>query len=491
MTKQHYPSDIIAERGALGCVLSSNGEADSLLDKLNESLFFSDHLRDVFRAALACQNDFEPVNELTVINRLRANGDLERVGGPDFVATLASDAIPALFDTYFAIARDKAARRKALADLDAARRRLMDETTALIDAKPPRQARAIGSLIAPDANDGKELLKHRYLCRGAGLLLVGPSGQGKSSLIMQMLVLWSIGRACFDLTPTAPLKSLIIQAENDDGDLHEMYHGVCRGLDLTAEENLKSDSNIVVYTEDSLSGPDFMRLAEELAGQHKPDIIVIDPALAFIAGDSKDAEMVGAFLRRGFNPILHRHNCAGIVVHHTAKGQGQRGDGPSTTADFLYAGAGSSEWTNWPRASLVLETKGNGVFTLHAPKRGSRIRWPEMKIHRYIQHSRKPGALCWEDAPEPVEEPTSGKGGKKASDKSKWDVLALVPEDGEPIVKEIFIERIMALGVGDNRARRLAKVLIDGGDLHQWKQKRIGTNPLLSVSRKPQIVIPI
>jgi hypothetical protein len=46
-------------------------------------------------------------------------------------------------------------------------------------------------LIAPSPEDGKELLKNRYLSRGGGMLLVGQSGQGKSSLLWQMLVNWA------------------------------------------------------------------------------------------------------------------------------------------------------------------------------------------------------------------------------------------------------------------------------------------------------------
>jgi len=66
------------------------------------------------------------------------------------------------------------------------------------------------------------LLGNRYLCRGGGLLLVGPSGIGKSALSMQSMILWALGLPCFDIKPAKPLKSLLIQAENDDGDLAEM-----------------------------------------------------------------------------------------------------------------------------------------------------------------------------------------------------------------------------------------------------------------------------
>ena len=63
-------------------------------------------------------------------------------------------------------------------------------------------------------------------CALRALLLVGATGLGKSSLAMQLMIKWSLGQAAFELEPARPLKSLLIQAENDDGDLAEMKFGV-------------------------------------------------------------------------------------------------------------------------------------------------------------------------------------------------------------------------------------------------------------------------
>jgi len=37
---------------------------------------------------------------------------------------------------------------------------------------------------------------------GGGLLLVGPTGIGKSSLSMQDMILWALGRESFEIFPT-------------------------------------------------------------------------------------------------------------------------------------------------------------------------------------------------------------------------------------------------------------------------------------------------
>ena len=108
-------------------------------------------------------------------------------------------------------------------------------------APQPPAAKSLGDLKRRTVNDPNELLRTGYVCRGGGVLLAAPTGIGKSSWAMQAMILWAIGRACFGITPTRPLKSLLIQAENDDGDLAEMRDGVIAGMDLTDEEKTDGD----------------------------------------------------------------------------------------------------------------------------------------------------------------------------------------------------------------------------------------------------------
>ena len=59
--------------------------------------------------------------------------------------------------------------------------------TAEPDAPPVMDvtaAKRLDELVAHAPNDPSELLRNRFLCRGGGLLLVGPTGIGKSSLSM-------------------------------------------------------------------------------------------------------------------------------------------------------------------------------------------------------------------------------------------------------------------------------------------------------------------
>jgi hypothetical protein len=62
-------------------------------------------------------------------------------------------------------------------------------------------------------------------------------------------------------------------------------------------------------------------------------------------------EAVGKFLRNQLNPVLTKHQCGGVVIHHTNK--------PVVNPNQLlfdpaYLGAGSAEWANWAREVLAL-----------------------------------------------------------------------------------------------------------------------------------------
>ena len=68
-------------------------------------------------------------------------------------------------------------------------------------------------------------------------MIVGQSGIGKSSFAMQMAINWALGKATFGIAPECPLRSLIVQAENDRGDIAEMLQGkVLTGLGIKSTD---------------------------------------------------------------------------------------------------------------------------------------------------------------------------------------------------------------------------------------------------------------
>lgn len=348
------------------------------------------------------------------------------------------------------------------------------------------EASSLFDLQRPGRDDPSELLRNRFLCRSGGMLFCGPTGVGKSALSIQCAILWALGKSCFGMDAVTPLKSLIIQAENDDGDMAEMRDGVMAGMKLTTAEIAIVRKNVLVIREDTRTSKRFFdEVVAPLLEKHRPDLLWIDPAFAYIGGDSKDGNDVGAFLRNMLNPLLHKFNCGGIVIHHTNKPPSGKEKSGWQAGDFAYAGSGSVEWANWARAVIVLRSIGShDIFELHAAKRGGRLDWRDPEgnkiFMRHLAHSKEPGVICWHIADSGDVPTKSDKSGKRAP--SKLDVMPHVPTEGT-IEKESLRSKCNNAGIAQNKINGLIAELIEDGSLFEWRQKRPRTNDKISFAR--------
>jgi len=267
---------------------------------------------------------------------------------------------------------------------------------------PP--AKLLRDLRRHEGADPAELIRHRFLCRGASVLFAGPTGVGKSSLTMQLGISFSAGVPCFGLDPTGAMKVLIVQAENDEGDMAEMRDGVLNGIRLTDEQKEIASTRVLIVHEDSKTGPQFTAILDKLLEEHHPDLVFVDPAFSYLGGDASSQKEVSPFLRNLLNPVIHRHHVGLWLNHHTNKPAPAKGKAPPTDLG-AYLGAGSAEWCNWARAVVALQPVAKTrIYRLSAPKRGARLRWrddDDQPIYdRFIAHARESGVICWREANE-------------------------------------------------------------------------------------------
>lgn len=337
------------------------------------------------------------------------------------------------------------------------------------EAAAQLQALPIGDLLPQDPGDAAELIRCRYLCRTGALLLCGPTGIGKSSLLLQSLLSFAIGREVFGLRPSRPLTALLIQAENDDGDIAEMRDGILRGLDLTEAERARAVAAVRVYREDTHTGLDFCRsVVRPLLQRHRPDLLAIDPALAYIGGQSKEQGDVTPFLRNGLNPLLREFDCGLIMAHHTNKPPTGHQRPNWQAGDFAYLGSGSSEWANWPRAILALRSIGShDVFELMAPKRGGRLGWKDADgnpaYQKFLAHSKEPGVICWQEVSAYAIE-TGGR--PKSYDPA--EILALLPPGGLSTAKWVKLAK-SECGISEATLHRERREFLKAGRILKSK----------------------
>lgn len=268
-------------------------------------------------------------------------------------------------------------------------------------------------------DDASTLVGDRWLCRGGQLLLLGQSGIGKSSYTLQQAMTWALGMPFFGMKPRQPLKSLIIQAENDMGDMAEVVQGVMayvvagsKMIQRVALDELKR--NIVVARVTAQTGEAFIEVVRELIARHGPfDLVYGDPLLSFIGDDISQQAVASHFLRELCNPLAFEHNFAWVWSHHTGKPQSDSKSRAHWNAnDYAYIGLGSSELTNWARAICVLQTtKHKGIFKVLLAKRGNRAAVVDEHGHPttdiIIKHADR--GLHWEPATLPEETEEEGK----------------------------------------------------------------------------------
>jgi RecA-family ATPase len=272
--------------------------------------------------------------------------------------------------------------------------------------------------------DPESVLGNRWLCRGGSLLLLGQSGVGKSCLNLQLAGAWALGdpQICallsFNIQPARPLKIVLIQAENDLGDMAEIWQGVFKkmGAQLSEEKRKRLEENLIILRNTEASGDAFLRMYRELCNDYKPDIAIVDPLLSYIGADINDQEICSAFTHR-LNQVQQETGVISALVHHFGKPKSASQSNVLTETDLAYQGLGSSILTNWAREVLSLNRikerpKDPPTFRLTATKRRKKAGMlsledgdrglPSPSI--FIQHSPDPVRLgtLWFQVPEPI-----------------------------------------------------------------------------------------
>lgn len=281
---------------------------------------------------------------------------------------------------------------------------------ALLEAALPPVRSALDIYRTPPCDAGS-LIKDRFLDRGGGMLLVGPSGVGKSTFTAGLCVSLASGKEYLGITPAGSFKVLVIQAENDDGDLHEQLQGAA-GAPLDSDLEEVMDTRLFFATVDALSGDNFLAGMQIYLEKHHPDVVVLDCLSAYLGDSPTEPKAIINFLRNGLTPLLRKYSCGAIIVHHTPKTTNQDRSG-WTPSDLQYAAAGCADVMNWARAGILIQaTAFPDLFRLFATKRGARLRWENERgkpaTFKLIRHSRLDGfhppggrpPLCWELADE-------------------------------------------------------------------------------------------
>ena len=411
------PNNVPAERHLLGVLLR---DALPLPGDLKPSDFFEPVHQDIFSAALSLAVDGIPADELTVSQRLReARSPVDAAT----VSLLVSDAGASTYRpehvdliTDAALLREASNAASNATDPDT----LLDHYARLADKRKGSRTRHgpqrmdFDALLSFERKDDPTTIlgNHRWLCKGGSLLIVGQSGTGKSSLMMQAAVHWCLGRDFFGIKPAKPLRAIVLQAENDAGDISEALQDVIAGAYIDSTERLQLRDALAIYRDTVSTGTTFTKALRDLVVSHHADIVFVDPLLSFAGIDVSDQEQASKFLRHDLAPILLETGAVLVAMHHTGKPKASADKEGQTVADLAYAGLGSSEFTNWFREVAVLfRCQGEEpIYKFGLTKRrgraGLKDHEDQFKGEIYIRHAAEKGVIRWEYSQPPSQSAT-------------------------------------------------------------------------------------
>lgn len=335
----------------------------------------------------------DAIEPITVEQHLRDAGELSQVGAP-YLSDLANKTPSAANLTYYLdIVAEKYELRKIVArctdvvnrvySFEGPAEQLIDEVerdlgTLFLERAGVGRFLTIDDLDSFDVKkDSNSLIGNRWLCRGGKLLIPAASGAGKSSLAMQMLVLFALGKDFCGIKPARPLSSIIVGDENDEGDMAEMFQGTRDFLGLTSFENDAEYSmlrkNMSFWDCPALTGDKFIAALENRLLKSPRDICCLDPLVSFAGCDLTRQDAAAHFLREGLSRISARTGVIFFVIHHTPKPKEQSGiKAVKKISDYQYSGAGTFDLPGWARAVMTLEESTDGYYRLILSKRGDR-----------------------------------------------------------------------------------------------------------------------
>jgi len=109
------PHSVEAEQSVLGGLLLSADGWDSVAEEVSEGDFYRPAHRQIFRESARLANEAEPVDPITVADKLEARGELEGAGGLAYLAELAQNTPSASNIRACAqVVRERAALRKLI-----------------------------------------------------------------------------------------------------------------------------------------------------------------------------------------------------------------------------------------------------------------------------------------------------------------------------------------------------------------------------------------
>lgn len=352
------PQDIPAEQSVLGACMLSVNACRAVLDTLDPAAFYRPAHTTIFQAIGRMHAKGDPVDPITLTKHLQDAGDLERIGGANYLHTCVWAVTTTANAEYYAdIVQDRALRR-ALVEIgtrlaamgyatDGDSYDLVEQAVAMTRDLRDR-GRAAEDLPTMDildfvqVEDTYDWLVPGLLERGDRMVLTASEGGGKSVLLRQIAVTLAAGIHPFKPTELIdPVRALTLDCENGAAMSRRHFRPLLAAAENCEQPIRRGQFQIECRPEGlDLTKPADRSWVMRRVEQLKPEILVIGPIYRLHAGDPNSEE-----LARKVSVVIDEArataNCAVVMEAHAPH---HNGFGPHRNLRPL----GSSLWMRWP-----------------------------------------------------------------------------------------------------------------------------------------------
>lgn len=304
------------EASVLGAMMLDQDIVEELMTVLQEECFYKPENRLIFKAISNLSNASQPVDMMTVADRLKFNGDFDAAGGLDYLTRLTSDIGAAVHVNYYAkILVDKFIQREMISITNDSLRKSYDESESVDDLLNTIQQRLfelseknmsrkeqsiaeiiktkLDSLEEMQSKGGQTGLQSGYMALDKVtygwhpsdlVIIAGRPGMGKTAFVLtmarNMAVDFKIPVAFFSLeqAPTQLLERLMVAESGLPSDKIKGSVKMTQADWTQLEDSLKSLVDAPIYIDDtpSLSIADLRAKARRLVKTSGVKILIID-----------------------------------------------------------------------------------------------------------------------------------------------------------------------------------------------------------------------
>lgn len=345
--------NIEAEQSVLGAILVRPGMLSPVSEIIKPTDFYREPHRHIYQAMLDLSGRGEPVDLVTVTALLKERGQLEKVGGPVFLAGLSEEVGFATNAEHYAeIVQKKALVRKIQATtqqisnqcqkpignmgdfLDWAESQIF-EVTQSYNGRNRR-----GSISLMEINKTifnipdflkkkfapKKTILHPWVKEYQIIMIYGPRGVGKSMFVISLLVSIVSGN-CFGPWETInPVNCLYLDGEMVQQDTAERFASLVNGNLIKEKLFIYSDSyaNSLGIPGANLLDGEWRKAMKEMLLEKDIKIWVADNIASLAPGIDENSKQDWDPINKWFLDLRFA-GITTIFLHHTNKEGGQRG----------------------------------------------------------------------------------------------------------------------------------------------------------------------